>query len=185
MNTNILKVNPEFVYEKMQNGLPVHLVDVRSVNEFNKEHVKGAKLFSMDELNANKLRSELGEEAGKDEPLYLICTAGFRAEQAAKQLHDQGLDRLFVVNGGINAWSELDLPTAKSKQKDWSFNLSPQAQAQMFMGIMILLLATKGVLFHPVFTVLVGFVGLIMLVSAIDSRFCLAKVFSDMPWNKA
>lgn len=185
MNSNIVKVNPEFVYEKMQIGLPVHLIDVRSVNEFNKEHVKGAKLFSMDQLSASKLQSELGQGAGTDEPLYLMCTAGFRAEQAAKQLLTEGMDHLFVVNGGINAWNELDLPTKNSREKTWSVNLSPQAQAQMFMGMMILLFATKGVLLHPVFTVIVGFVGLFMLISSIDQRFCLAKVFSDMPWNKA
>jgi len=75
----------------------------------------------------------------------------------------------------------LDLPTKKSRENTWSFDLSPQAQAQMFMGIMILLFATKGVLLHPVFTVIVGFVGLIMLISSIDQRFCLAKVFSDLP----
>jgi len=185
MQDNIVKVNPEFVYEKMQAGLPLHLIDVRSVNEFNKEHVKDAKLFSMDEINAQKLQTELGKAAGTDEPLYLMCTAGFRAEQAAKQLQTEGMDHLFVINGGINAWNELDLPTKKTKQISWSVNLPPQAQAQMFMGLLILLFATKGVLLHPVFTVIVGFVGLIMLISSIDQRFCLARVFSDMPWNKA
>ena len=185
MDNDIPKVNPEFVYEKMQTGIPMHLVDVRSVGEFKKEHVKGAKLLSLTELNALKLQNELGEVAGIDEPLYLMCTAGLRAEQAAKQLHAQGLNKLFIVNGGLNAWNELDLPTKKSRENTWSFDLSPQAQAQMFMGIMILLFATKGVLLHPVFTVIVGFVGLIMLISSIDQRFCLAKVFSDLPWNRA
>jgi len=68
MDNDIPKVNPEFVYEKMQTGIPMHLVDVRSVGEFKKEHVKGAKLLSLTELNALKLQNELGEVAGIDEP---------------------------------------------------------------------------------------------------------------------
>jgi len=185
MQNNISTVNPEFVHEKMQAGLPILLVDVRSIKEFSSEHAKGAKSLAMSEISATTLKSKFGSAAGTEEPLYLICTAGFRAQQAAQKLHDQGLNNLFVVNGGTDAWVKLDLPTTKLIKKSWSLNLSPQAQAQVFMGMLILLFAIKGVLLGPVFTILVGFVGLIMLVSAFDQRFCLAKVFSDMPWNKA
>ncbi|NNJ91929.1 MAG: rhodanese-like domain-containing protein [Gammaproteobacteria bacterium] len=185
MKNNVSTVNPEFVHEKMQVGLPVHLVDVRSTKEFASEHAEGAKSVSMSELSANTLQNKFGAAIGSEEPLYLICTAGFRAQQAAEKLHDQGLNNLYVVNGGTDAWVKSDLPTMKLINKSWSVNLSPQAQAQVFMGILIFLFAVKGVLLDPVFTVLVGFVGLVMLISAFDQRFCLAKVFSDMPWNKA
>jgi rhodanese-related sulfurtransferase len=185
MNNNVSTVNPEFVHEKMQAGMPMHLVDVRSIKEFSTQHAEGAKSLSMSELSASTLQSKLGGAVGSEEPLYLICTAGFRAQQAAQKLHAQGLNNLYVVNGGTDAWVKLDLPTTKLIKKSWSLNLSPQAQAQVFIGILIFLFAVKGVLLDPVFTVLVGFVGLMMLISAFDQRFCLAKVFSDMPWNKA
>ena len=185
MKENILKVNPEYVHEQMQIGSPMHLVDVRAANEYSREHAQGAKLLSLSDLSADEIQNKFGTAAGIDEPLYFICTAGIRAQQAAEKLHDQGLNNLFVVNGGTDAWIKLDLPTTKLVEKSWPICLSPQAQAQMAMGILILLFAVKGVLLHPVFTVIVGFVGLIMLISSIDQRFCLAKVFSDMPWNKA
>ena len=185
MKDNIAKVHPEYVHEKMQMGIPMHLIDVRAVNEYSTEHAEGAKLLPLTDLTVNTLQNKFGSAAGIEEPLYLICTAGFRAQQAAEKLHEQGLDNLFIVNGGTDEWIKLDLPTTKRVNKSWAINLSPQAQAQVVMGVLILLFATKGVLLHPVFTVLVGFVGLIMLVSAFDQRLCLAKVFSDMPWNKA
>ncbi|MEJ2213380.1 MAG: rhodanese-like domain-containing protein [Gammaproteobacteria bacterium] len=185
MKESIPKVNPEFVHKKMQSGLPVHLIDVRASNEFETEHAEGAKSLSMNDLNANNLLSKFGSAVGTDEPVYLICTAGFRAQQAAEKLHEQGLSNLFVVNGGTDAWVKLDLPTNKTVDTRPSINLSPQAQAQMFMGVLILLFAVKGMLLHPVFTVVVAIAGLAMLVSSVDQRFCLAKVFSDMPWNKA
>ena len=168
MKDVIHRVNPEFVHEKMQRQSPIHVIDVRSVNEYSTEHVQGAKLLPMDDLSVNTVRSKFGNQAGEDEPIYLVCSAGFRAQQAAEKLQAEGLKNMFVVNGGTDAWAKLDLPTVKLIDKKRSIKLSPQAQAQVFMGVVILLFVAKGMLLHPIFTMLIGVVGLLMLISAFD-----------------
>lgn len=185
MRSNVQKVYPEYVHEQMNLGMPVQLIDVRSPTEFRAEHAGGAKQFSLDEITASKLKAEIHPDAGTTQPVYLICTAGIRAEQAALKLKSEGLNNLYVVNGGTDAWKSLDLPLVTSAGSRWYMTLSPQAQAQMFMGLILMVLAIKGLILHPGFIFAVAAVGLLMMVASIDQRFCVAKVFSELPWNKA
>ena len=185
MHSHIPKVNPEFVHEKLSTGLPVHLIDVRSSDEYTTQHADGARLFPLADISADSLHQQLSPAVGVTEPVYLICTAGLRAEQAAEKLKGQGLSKLFIINGGTDAWQKARLPTVTVSKKLWSVNLSPQAQAQLFIGILLLVFTVKGLLLHPLFIMLLGFVGLMMLVSSFDQRFLITNVFSDLPWNKA
>lgn len=185
MNSSISRAYPEFVHEKIQEGLPVNLIDVRSRKEFMQEHADGAKLIPLDQIDAEKLKTELSAEAGLSEPLYLICTAGIRAEQAAQKLHSQGLENLYVIEGGTNAWKATGLPMFSKAKRNWLPVLSPQSQAQLFMGFILMLLALKGLLIHSGFIIGVLFVGLALMIASLDQRFCVAKVFEGLPWNRA
>ena len=184
MQSHIPKVNPEFVHSKLTAGEPVHMIDVRSANEFKAEHAKGAKLLPLDDISVDSLHSELNPLAGKSEPVYLICTAGIRAEQAAEKLKTEGLSKLYVIKGGTDAWKEADLPVNSELSKSWIPNLSPQAQAQMVVGLLIMLFAIKGLFIHAIFMVFVVMLGFMMLLSSINRRYCIANVISELPWNK-
>ena len=184
MQNVVPKVNPWFMADLVNAGISFNLLDVRSVNEFNSVHAKGARSFPISNLNAEIVEQQLGKKAGREEPLYLICAAGFRAEQAASNLRSQGLDKVIVVNGGTDAWIKQGLPTNSELRSWWTFDLSPQAQAQLFFGALVLLFAIKGLFLHPAFVALVGFVGILLIISSFNHRYSLASVFSDLPWNR-
>jgi rhodanese-related sulfurtransferase len=80
-------------------------VDVRSQEEFDKEHIADSLNLPLASLNddAAKLKD-------KTQPLVIVCASGQRARSAAKQLRRQGFEQVYVLTGGLHAWKEAKLP---------------------------------------------------------------------------
>lgn len=92
-------ISPKSAYELLQNDPKVALLDVRTPDEFSKEHIKGATLIPVQELtqNLSKLISV------KDKKIIVYCHSGTRSVSASRILVENGFTPL-NVNGGISAW---------------------------------------------------------------------------------
>ena len=87
------------------------MIDVRGPAEFQAQHVDGAKLYPLNELNAAKLESDLQAQGLQhEEPVFILCQAGMRAQMAAAQLAQQSGLNVVVVEGGTNACMGAGLP---------------------------------------------------------------------------
>ena len=84
------------------------LIDVRTPEEYAPEHIKGAKLIPVQELESRL------PEIKKDKPVLLYCHSGRRSTQAFQLLKDKGFTNLFQIAGGITAWKEQGQPVEKS-----------------------------------------------------------------------
>lgn len=80
-------------------------VDVREVDEFEKEHIADSV-----NLPLSKLDEELKKLKNKSQPLVIVCASGQRARNAAKKLKSNNFEEVYVMTGGINAWKEAKLP---------------------------------------------------------------------------
>jgi phage shock protein E len=77
-------------------------IDVRSLEEFNSDHIEGDAHIPLTELTAEKLTARYG----KDAELMLYCRSGNRAGQAKALLDAAGFTR--VTNaGGISEVRDL------------------------------------------------------------------------------
>jgi phage shock protein E len=74
-------------------GEPVW-IDVRTIEEFNTDHIDGDANIPLAEISAAKLIAEYG----KDAELMLYCRSGNRAGQARQLLEDAGFTK--VTNAG-------------------------------------------------------------------------------------
>lgn len=81
--------------KKIMAKRPVQLIDVRTPQEFNIDHVKGFKNIPMAELQYRM------DELNKNEEVVLLCRSGSRSNRAAKLLKKQGFERLTNVQGGM------------------------------------------------------------------------------------
>ncbi len=70
------------------------LLDVRTLNEFEASHLKGATHVPLDEL-----RFRL-EEIPRDRPIILYCRSGYRAHLALRILKENGFHEVRNVTGG-------------------------------------------------------------------------------------
>jgi rhodanese-related sulfurtransferase/rubrerythrin len=75
------------------------LLDVRQPEEYEAEHLPGAKLIPLAELGARI--SELDPE----KPAIVYCAIGGRSRVAAQVLAGKGFKEVFNLSGGIKAWN--------------------------------------------------------------------------------
>lgn len=87
----------------------VFLLDVRTPDEFEEEHIDGAIAIDFKERS---FRDECLKQLPKDKVIAVYCRSGFRSSTASNILLEEGFN---VVNlkGGITAWKEAGKPTVK------------------------------------------------------------------------
>ena len=87
------------------------VVDLRPIAEFEKGHIPGAK---------NVLPSQFDPEnkqlaAARALPVVVVCKTGQGAGDAARRLLKAGFEKVYVLEGGIQAWQQADLPLARGR----------------------------------------------------------------------
>lgn len=83
----------------IDDGVPLHLIDVRTAWEFKIASVSGARL-----LDAAYRREVM--QLPRDTNLVFVCHHGIRSQYAAEEFYRMGFSSVFNVEGGIEAWSE-------------------------------------------------------------------------------
>lgn len=179
MQESIRHISPKDMYKFMRQGAKVHLLDVRSPDEFNNQHVNGSSNLPMDQLNHCSVAEQLGDLAGKEEPLFLMCASGKRSEMAAAKLAGQGLENVATVSGGTGAWRKARLPLVVNRRLP-----TLEQQAQIFLGVIILLALIKASLFSPWFYTLAGLVGIALIFSGVTACNRLSSLLARLPWNQ-
>jgi addiction module HigA family antidote len=82
----------------------VVLVDVRETKEYDLEHIAGALLMPLSELDADVFPAITGKR------LVLHCAIGKRSAAAGRMLLKAGHENVFHMDGGLTAWKEAGLP---------------------------------------------------------------------------
>jgi rhodanese-related sulfurtransferase len=83
------------------------LIDVREGWEYALGHAAGAVALPLSELQAR------AGEVPRDRDVLLICQIGQRSMLAARFLRQQGVERVFNVDGGTDAWQAAQLPVER------------------------------------------------------------------------
>jgi len=179
MFTFVRTIDPREVHAMTSRGELPQLIDVRSRTDYAEAHAEGAVSIPLNEISDGQLDSHFGPLAGRAEPVYLICDAGTRAEQAAHKLMNTGLRNLAVVSGGTRAWQSDGLPLA-CKPK----GLSLERQTQVATGVLLLLVLGKATLLHPAFYLLIGVIAVGLIGTGLTARGSLTALMARMPWNR-
>ena len=86
------------------------LVDVRTPEEYNAEHLKGAiNIDVKDSLNFMKKATDM---LPKEKTVMVYCRTGHRSSMAAGKLAAEGY-KVLNLKGGITAWKEAEKETVK------------------------------------------------------------------------
>jgi rhodanese-related sulfurtransferase len=163
------------INEMLQFGGECQVIDVREFSEFNRERIAEAELMPLSNLEKH------ADEIDRTKPVYLMCRSGNRARQAAARLEKKGFTDVYVVEGGMGAWSEANLPMERGESKVWSL----ERQVRFAAGSIVLAGIALGFLLSPYFYLLSGFVGAGLIFSAATDTCGMAMLLARMPWNKA
>jgi rhodanese-related sulfurtransferase len=163
---------PRHLHDRIATGQPCRLVDVRTPAEHRAEHVTGAHLLPLDQLDPARL------PAG-DGPLFLLCQGGGRATRAAEQLRAAGV-ACCVVEGGTKAWAAAGLPVTRGKGV-----IALERQVRIAAGLLVLTGAVLAWFVHPGFVGLCAFIGAGLTFAGITDWCGMALLLARMPWNRA
>jgi rhodanese-related sulfurtransferase len=86
--------------EKILSEKNAQLIDVRSPEEYNVEHIQNAKNINW---NSEDFVSNV-EKLDKSKPVLVYCKVGGRSSQAATKLSELGFKEVYNLDGGIMKW---------------------------------------------------------------------------------
>lgn len=87
------------------------VVDLRPQADFEKGHIPGSKNVQLSQFDPENKQLT----AARALPVVLVCKTGQTASSAAGRLHKAGFERVYVLDGGIGAWQQADLPLVKGR----------------------------------------------------------------------
>lgn len=94
---------------RLINQQNAQVVDVRPQDAFAQGHIVNAINMPLDEIKSGQ--SKINKL--KKKPVVVYCQTGRNSAPASKELTAAGLDQVFNLQGGINAWISEKLPLSK------------------------------------------------------------------------
>ena len=85
------------------------LVDLSSIQDFDQGHIPGARHVAMSQFDPEN--KDLAK--AKDLPVAVYCKTGATSAQAAARLVKAGFKHVYWLGGGLAAWRQAGLPTAR------------------------------------------------------------------------
>jgi rhodanese-related sulfurtransferase len=87
------------------------LIDVSSIQDYEKGHVPGARHVAMSQFDPES--KDLAK--AKDLPIAIYCKSGQTSGTAAKRLKKAGFSDVYTLEGGLRSWMEAQLPLVKGR----------------------------------------------------------------------
>jgi len=107
IQTEPTAVSPETIARWLGAG-EIVLVDVRETKEYDLEHIAGALLLPLSELDAGMF------PVLTDKPVVLHCAIGKRSAAAGRALIKAGHAKVLHMEGGLTAWKAKGLPVEEA-----------------------------------------------------------------------
>ena len=88
------------------------VVDVRSAEAYAGGHIVNARNIPFDELQSdNKKLANL-----KSKPVIAVCQAGSTSTKAVDTLQKMGIENVYGIKGGMNAWTQAGFPVVTGRK---------------------------------------------------------------------
>jgi len=165
------------VQRELGGGRPLIIVDVRTPAEFSGVHAVGARSMPLDVLAPATLASW---RQSSDQPIYIICQSGSRAAAACRQLEDAGVESVFSIDGGMNAWQRMGLPVERGQ----TGVISLERQVRITAGLLVFIGSLLAWLVHPLLLIVPAFVGAGLTFAGLTDTCGMGMLLSRMPWNR-
>ena len=106
----MINIEPVQAVQLINNDAVV--LDVRSADLYKAGHIVNAKSMPMDELTeGNDKLANL-----KDKVVVTVCDAGITSTRAVHELKKLGIESVYGIKGGMNAWTQAGLPVVSAKK---------------------------------------------------------------------
>lgn len=143
-------IAPRALADSLERDPSIRLLDVRTVGEFERGHLRGSCNVPLD-----RLATYAAEVREVREPVVLVCRSGARARSAQELLRHAGMRNLHLLEGGMLAWRREHLPVISR----------PLSMSQLIRRVAGIGLLVVGLLYartNPLTAAVLAFLGLRM-----------------------
>ncbi|VAW43673.1 hypothetical protein MNBD_GAMMA02-1039 [hydrothermal vent metagenome] len=95
---------------RLVNQQNAQVLDIRPKEAFDQGHIVNAINMPLEDITSGKAKVE----KLKKKPVVVYCQVGKSSVTASQKLTDAGLEQVFNLQGGINAWISEKLPLSKA-----------------------------------------------------------------------
>jgi rhodanese-related sulfurtransferase len=95
----------------MMNRNPCALIDLRSEDDFTSGHIANAQNIPYESIE--KSVEALKKYSNKH--LILYCQKGIRSEKGLSLLQKTGIEKVYIIEGGLDKWIKEQLPLVTEK----------------------------------------------------------------------
>jgi len=155
------------------------ILDVRTAAEVKAQSLPGCLHIPLHALTPEHLRAEIAKHGKNSTCIYVLCQAGRRAEMAAEQLAGKIDSQLCVIEGGIEAVRQSNIPLNTGGGKVMSL----ERQVRIVAGLLVLTGAALGAWVHPAFFGVSVFVGAGLTFAGVSDICPMGMLIAKMPWN--
>lgn len=156
------------------------ILDVRTAAEVKASGLPDCLHIPLHELTPERLQAEIRKSGKNGSQVYLLCQGGKRAEMAADQLTGKLNAELVIIEGGMNAVKQSNIPLAVRGK-----NVIPlERQVRIAAGLLVITGAVLGTWVHPGFYGLCAFVGAGLTFAGITDICPMGMLIAKAPWNK-
>lgn len=156
------------------------ILDVRTAAEVQAAALPDCLHIPLHELTPERLRTEILKSGKNGAQVYLLCQAGRRAEMAADQLKGNINAELVVIEGGMNAVQQSNIPLKQAGKSVMSL----ERQVRIAAGFLVFTGVVLGMLVSSSFYFLSGFVGAGLMFAGITDTCMMGMLIAKAPWNK-
>lgn len=115
-NNTYVGLNPEAFKRQLESSESGTLIDLRALGETSGTIIKNAQIIT---YNTDKFTSRINE-LDKNTPVFLYCKTGNRSLKAMEVLRNLAFKEVYMLNGGIDAWMEKQLPVDTPSKSFWN-----------------------------------------------------------------
>jgi rhodanese-related sulfurtransferase len=167
----VTTISPPEAFAMLSQG--ASLVDIRESDEWRREHIPLARHHALSGIARHPPQA-----AGE---VIFHCRTGHRTMANAERLAATAPGaKVYVLEGGIEAWRDAGLPTLKDRGQP----IEIMRQVQIGAGSLVLTGVVLGALVHPGFYALSGFVGAGLVFVGVTGFCGMARLLALAPWNR-
>ena len=153
----------------------VRLLDVRTPGEFEAEHIAGAYNVPLDTLDEHgaEIRARVAD------PVVLVCRSGQRARKAEAALRAAGMTNLYLLDGGMAAWTAAGLPVRRGAPR-----MSLERQVRIAAGGLAAIGGFLALFLDPLFAIVPAFIGSGLVFAGVTDTCMLGMLLARLPHNQ-
>lgn len=175
MGKVLLKEIQPMEVKKMLDAGEIILIDVREPLEYTEEHLAKAQLFPLSQFRPEALPDPAGKK------LLFYCRLGRRSAMAAlKWGEHSGVNEVYALKSGIEAWKQAGLPILADKVTSNKI----ENQTYVFSGLVIILGIILSLSVSEWFLILPALAGLLLIISGAIGHSLFSFLLSMLPWNR-